>query len=100
MKEFLAHSGGHRLADHLQAVARLAANFAADLARASPAGEASARWAELAGLWHDLGKYRPGFQRYLELSNSPDAHIEGRVSGREKTSVRASSPETHRPAAS
>lgn len=85
MKEFLAHSGGHRLADHLQAVARLAANFAADLARASPAGEASARWAELAGLWHDLGKYRPGFQRYLELSNSPDAHIEGRVSGREKT---------------
>ena len=37
------------------------------------------------GLWHDLGKYRPGFQRYLALSSNPDGHIEGRVSGREKT---------------
>lgn len=100
MKEFLAHSGGHRLADHLQAVAHLAANFAAGLTRTNPGDATSARWAELAGLWHDLGKYRPGFQRYLAQSDNPDAHIEGRVSGREKTSVRASSPETHRPAAS
>ena len=46
MTESLAHSGGHLLVKHLQAVAGLAQ-----------------RWAYLAGLWHDLGKYRPGFQR-------------------------------------
>jgi CRISPR-associated endonuclease/helicase Cas3 len=39
----------------------------------------------MAGLWHDLGKYRSGFQCYLLQSASPDAHIEGKVGGREKT---------------
>jgi CRISPR-associated endonuclease/helicase Cas3 len=77
----LAHSGGHLLATHLHEVAELAREFAQTL---GPAG-ASADWAYLAGLWHDLGKYRPGFQRYLILSNSENAHIEGRVAGREKT---------------
>ncbi|HRM83943.1 MAG TPA: CRISPR-associated endonuclease Cas3'', partial [Acidovorax temperans] len=43
------------------------------------------RWAYLAGLWHDLGKYRPGFQKYVQLADNPDAHIEGKVIGREKT---------------
>ena len=66
----------HELKDHLQSVAELAQAFA------KPYGS---QWAELAGLWHDLGKYRPGFQKYLALSNNPDGHIEGRVSGREKT---------------
>ncbi len=43
-------------------------------------------WAELAGLWHDLGKYRAGFQDYIRRSEGPDAHIEGRaVVGRDKT---------------
>ena len=37
----------------------------------------SQHWAYLAGLWHDLGKYRPGFQRYIRVVN--DAHIEGRL---------------------
>ncbi|MDH4483089.1 MAG: CRISPR-associated endonuclease Cas3'', partial [Rhodoferax sp.] len=46
---------------------------------------APAQWAYLAGLWHDLGKYRPGFQRYLRASDNPDVHIEGKVGGREKT---------------
>ena len=81
MAEPLAHSGGHLLADHLQAVADLAATFSTLF----EASEPSRRWAYLAGLWHDLGKYRPGFQRYLQLSDNPDAHIEGKVGGREKT---------------
>ena len=81
MSEFLAHSGGHLLADHLSRVAALAAQFSQPFDSAEPA----LRWAYLAGLWHDLGKYRPGFQRYVRLASNPDAHIEGKVSGREKT---------------
>ena len=80
----LAHSGGHLLADHLQSVAALASAFAEALGKSGQ----SAQWAQLAGRWHDLGKYRPGFQRYLKLANEKDAqnaHIEGRVAGREKT---------------
>ncbi|GAB4405822.1 MAG: CRISPR-associated helicase Cas3' [Rhodoferax sp.] len=81
MTEPLAHSGGHPLAQHLRAVAALAAEFAAPFDAAPPCQ----RWAYLAGLWHDLGKYRPGFQRYVRLADNPDAHIEGKVGGREKT---------------
>ncbi len=76
-----AHSGGHLLRDHLQAVARGAADFSAWFDAAAP----TQRWAYLAGLWHDLGKYRPGFQKYVRLADNPDAHIEGKVGGREKT---------------
>ena len=61
VSEPLAHSGGHLLVDHLKRVAELAAEFS----KAFDAVDASRRWAYLAGLWHDLGKYRPGFQRYL-----------------------------------
>ena len=81
MQAPLAHSGGHLLADHLTAVASLAKAFASESAPSST----NSQWAYLAGLWHDLGKYRPGFQRYLRASDNPDAHIEGKVSGREKT---------------
>ena len=81
MTEPLAHSGGHLLADHLQAVAVLAADFSG----AFESVDVTKRWAYLAGLWHDLGKYRSGFQRYLLQSDSQDAHIEGKVGGREKT---------------
>ena len=81
MADELAHSGGHLLAAHLQSVASMAAEFSA----AFEPSAAHLRWAYLAGLWHDLGKYRPGFQRYLVQSHSPDAHIEGKVGGREKT---------------
>ena len=66
----------HDLQAHLLAVGTLARGFAQDF---------GPDWAQLAGIWHDLGKYRPGFQRYLALSSNPDGHIEGRVSGREKT---------------
>ena len=82
MSEPLAHSGGHLLAAHLQAVAGLAAGFSEAF---EPVAETK-RWAYLAGLWHDLGKYRSGFQRYIEQADKPeDAHIEGKVGGREKT---------------
>jgi len=81
MSDALAHSGGHLLADHLTSVAELAAGFS----EAFDGADATQRWAYLAGLWHDLGKYRPGFQRYVRLADNPDAHIEGKVGGREKT---------------
>jgi CRISPR-associated endonuclease/helicase Cas3 len=73
----LAHSPGHPLEDHLRAVAKLAEGFGSVFG----AGD----WAHLAGLWHDLGKYRPGFQRYIRQSKDMDAHIEGRVVGSDKT---------------
>jgi len=81
VSEPLAHSGGHLLAAHLQSVAGMAADFS----EAFEPAVVTQRWAYLAGLWHDLGKYRPGFQRYLLQSDNPDAHIEGKVGGREKT---------------
>jgi CRISPR-associated endonuclease/helicase Cas3 len=38
----------------------------------------SAEWAKLAGLWHDLGKYRQSFQSYIKNNSGydPEAHIE------------------------
>lgn len=81
MSDALAHSGGHSLVSHLQKVSVLAAEFS----NAFDTAETTLRWAYLAGLWHDLGKYRPGFQRYVRLADNPDAHIEGKVVGREKT---------------
>lgn len=82
--DFLAHIRNdngrliaHRLEDHLVDVSALAADFAAEFG--------AAPWAALAGIWHDLGKYREGFQRYIRRCGDPDAHIEGRVAGPEKT---------------
>jgi CRISPR-associated endonuclease/helicase Cas3 len=69
----------HPLLDHLQAVARLSAEFADGF---------GTEWARLAGLWHDLGKSRDGFQRYIRQcasEQSEDAHIESKVAGPEKT---------------
>ena len=62
----------HELRDHLEAVAQLAGQHAAPFAGQD--------YASLAGLWHDLGKYRPGFQSYLRASTNEEAesaHIEG-----------------------
>ncbi|MCK6426532.1 MAG: CRISPR-associated endonuclease Cas3'' [Burkholderiaceae bacterium] len=74
----IAHSapdGGapHGLAEHLRCVARLAASAV----QAGHPDPALAALAELAGLWHDLGKYRAGFQRYIQ--QVAEAHIEGRL---------------------
>ena len=82
--EFIAHIRkdgerlvAHPLSSHNEAVSRLAGEFAATFS--------STLWAALAGLWHDLGKFREGFQRYIRQCGDPDAHIEGRVVGAEKT---------------
>jgi len=81
----IAHSSpsggsGHDLAEHLLAVAAGARGF---LMRGSP----GAAVGYLAGLWHDLGKYRPGFQTYIRSFNyGENAHIEGRLpTGSDKT---------------
>ncbi len=63
----------HELADHLNAVGRLAAAFGSSFG--------ASEWAQLAGLWHDLGKYSAAFQTYIarESGYDPDAHLEGPV---------------------
>ena len=66
----------HPLAAHLRKVGALAGRFAEGY---------GTDWAQLAGLWHDLGKFRPGFQRYIRQANNVDAHIEGRIKDRDKT---------------
>ncbi|MEN9460856.1 MAG: hypothetical protein RIS84_876, partial [Pseudomonadota bacterium] len=50
IKEINGQFESHELADHLQATADLAAQFAKEMQ--------SEEWARLAGLWHDLGKYQ------------------------------------------
>ena len=71
MTEFFAHSANenhhrHNLVDHLQAVAEIARDFAKPFG-----GEEAAYYA---GLWHDIGKFDPQFQRYLsgDRSRGPD----------------------------
>ena len=61
----------HWLEDHLIDVAALAGGFANSFD--------SSEWAELAGLWHDLGKYSAEFQGYIKSVSGydPEAHIEG-----------------------
>lgn len=64
----------HDLSDHLTGTARRAREAARDFDSAS--------WAELAGLWHDLGKYSKAFQHMIRAASGIDAHIEtqpGRV---------------------
>jgi len=71
---FYAHSnegdpsGWHPLDRHLKRVAELAAEFARPFG-----GE---QWAWIAGLWHDIGKYSPDFQRKLKGENIHVVHSE------------------------
>ncbi len=66
--EYNTHSV-HPLAEHLRDTADMAEEFCA--------GFNSDEWARLAGLWHDLGKYRPAFQKHIKKSSGydPDASI-------------------------
>ncbi|AHC14004.1 CRISPR-associated helicase/endonuclease Cas3 [Salinispira pacifica] len=47
----------HELHEHLVDVAEKAAKFASRFGNQD--------WAKIAGLWHDLGKYKPDFQQYI-----------------------------------
>ena len=61
----------HSLNDHLCDTAQRARDFAQTFNNAD--------WAELAGKWHDLGKYLPKWQNYIrrQTGYDADAHIEG-----------------------
>jgi len=61
----------HNLVDHLHSVGKLASIMAQTFE--------SQDWAEIAGRWHDLGKYRKRFQDYIRLQSGyekENAHIE------------------------
>ncbi len=61
----------HDLEEHLRAVADLSGAFASVFGHAD--------WGQLAGLWHDLGKYSSAFQNHIARGSGfdPEAHIEG-----------------------
>ena len=63
------------LAEHLRNVAELAAQFAA------PMGPEAAAEARLAGLLHDLGKYRDEFQTYLRGQRASSAETQHAIFG-------------------
>ncbi len=60
----------HLLVNHLRETANRAGNFAADFGNKD--------WGEIAGFWHDLGKFLPAWQKYLcrKSGYDPEAHIE------------------------
>ena len=57
----------HGLEKHLRHTAQLAADFAADFG--------CREWGQVAGLWHDLGKYSEKFQKYIRSVNDPESHV-------------------------
>lgn len=68
------------LPEHLADTARLAGSLA------EPFG--GRQWAYLAALWHDLGKYRPQFQRYLrEQCGVPLGDFAGAPAGPKEHSI-------------
>ena len=72
MNEPLAHLAPdgrpHLLIDHLTEVGRLSASFASAFGAEA--------WGQLAGRWHDLGKYTNDFQKLIRTENGVDAHVE------------------------
>lgn len=63
----------HDLKEHLLQTANLAHDFASCI---------GADWGELAGRWHDLGKFRKKFQDYIRIQSGfecENAHIENGV---------------------
>ncbi|GAB6088494.1 CRISPR-associated helicase Cas3' [Spirochaeta dissipatitropha] len=51
----------HDLYSHLVEVAKRASDYAS--------GFGNPDWANVAGLWHDLGKYKPSFQSYIRTAS-------------------------------
>jgi CRISPR-associated endonuclease/helicase Cas3 len=59
---------------HLNKVAWWAAKFAEEMfVPGSEEGKAAWQWGYLAGLWHDLGKFAPEWQEYL--NSKSDSHL-------------------------
>jgi CRISPR-associated endonuclease/helicase Cas3 len=58
----------HLLVEHLTEVGRLASTFAGVFGASA--------WGELAGRWHDLGKYSNDFQNLIRTENGVEAHVE------------------------
>lgn len=57
---------------HLNKVAWWSGKFAAEMfAPDSDAAKSAWEWGYLAGLWHDLGKFAPEWQTYLESKSDP-----------------------------
>lgn len=69
---------------HLNKVAWWTAKFAAEMFPPEPDREAARQWGYLAGLWHDLGKFAPKWQKYLKSKVDPHAD---EVAGREDHST-------------
>lgn len=63
----------HALEAHLIKVSKRATDYAAAFQ--------SDQWAELAGRWHDLGKYSATFQKMIYEANGMEAHIEPEAAG-------------------
>lgn len=61
----------HPLDEHLEGTAQRASQFAAEFGCAG--------WGYVAGLWHDLGKYSPDFQRKIRAAAGQDAHLEAKA---------------------
>lgn len=66
---------------HLNKVAYLAGCFAADM---FPSGSKESgiadQWGQIAGWWHDLGKFAPGWQRYLGAKVDPHQdEVQGKI---------------------
>lgn len=66
---------------HLNKVAYLAGKFASEMFPKDSKDSTIARqWGQLAGWWHDLGKFAPEWQEYLKLKSDPHAdEIAGKV---------------------
>jgi CRISPR-associated endonuclease/helicase Cas3 len=51
---------------HLNKVAWWTSTFAGEMFRKGPNREVARQWGFIVGLWHDLGKFAPAWQAYLE----------------------------------
>ncbi|TAN41724.1 MAG: CRISPR-associated helicase Cas3' [Nitrospirae bacterium] len=77
MSEPIAHitedGREHGLYEHLTGTAKIASEFAA--------GFGCGEWGYLAGLWHDLGKFSPAFQKKIRAAagSGIEAHIEAKA---------------------